>query len=154
MSRWSASMFVTTATVGVSARKDRSYSSASTTYNRSLPAREIARPFRHASADERGRIAAGRGERLRRHHRRRRLAVRARDAHELAAARHLTQRLRAADDGHAALASALELGMILRHRRRDDERARTLDVRRIVRPDDDAESPQILGCRPDSRRTL
>src|ERR1043165_7833880 len=37
MSRWSASMFVTTATVGVRARKDRSYSSASTTNSLSEP---------------------------------------------------------------------------------------------------------------------
>ena len=34
-------MFVTTATVGVSARNERSYSSASTTYRRSLPPRKF-----------------------------------------------------------------------------------------------------------------
>ena len=41
MSRWSASMFVTTATVGDSARNERSYSSASTTKRSALPARRL-----------------------------------------------------------------------------------------------------------------
>ena len=41
MSRWSASTLVTTATVGVSARKDRSYSSASTTWTAKPPGRRL-----------------------------------------------------------------------------------------------------------------
>jgi hypothetical protein len=34
--------------------------------------------------------------------------------------------------------------MVFRHRRSDDERARTLDMRGIVWPNDDAESAQII----------
>ena len=86
MSRWSASMLVTTATVGVSARNERSYSSASTTYRRSPPAQQIPFPRGHAAADERRGVATRRGERDRRHDGRRRLAVRARDGDELAPA--------------------------------------------------------------------
>ena len=130
MSRWSASMLLTTATVGVSARNERSYSSASTTYRRSLPAMQIPFPRAHAAADERRGVAPGRGERDRRHHGRRRLAVRARDGNELSARRHLAQRLGAPNDRHAELARANELRVVFRHRRRHDERARAVDVRR------------------------
>ena len=46
------------------------------------------------------------------------------------------------------LARALELGMILRHRRRDDERARAVDVRRVVAGvDADAERARSARAR-------
>ena len=123
-------MFVTTAIVGVSARKERSYSSASTT-NRSVAARRAgclpSSPTR--AADEPGRIEPAARERLGGHHGRRRLAVRARDADQRRARRRLAQRLGAPDDREAELARADQLRMVLRHRRRDDQRARAVDVR-------------------------
>ena len=131
MSRWSASTFVTTATVGVSARNERSYSSASTTKS-SVAARSGGCPPHAAHARHR---RAGRDRA------RRRRAPRwsspswwscracRRSPTSVAAARRLAERLGAADDGNAELARAHELRMVLRHRRRDDERARAVDVR-------------------------
>ena len=133
MSRWSASMFVTTATVGDSARNERSYSSASTTYSRSPPARRFpshaaTRPPTSAVGSRPAAASA--------------VAVITvvvvlpcvpAIADQLAPGGDFAERLGAANHWNAELARANELRMILRHRRRDDERARAVDVRRIVR---------------------
>ena len=114
---------------------------------------EIPFPRAHAPADERGRLATGRGESRRRHHGRRRLAVRAGDADELAPGGHFAECLGAANHGNAELARSHQLRMVLRHRRRDDERARAVDVRGIVRLDDDAEALRDRPPNRDSRRS-
>ena len=68
------------------------------------------------------------------------------DADDFAPARHVSERVSPSHDGNATAPRPLKLRMILRHRRRDDERADPLDMTRIVRPDVDPESPQIGGA--------
>src|SRR5688500_8688033 len=71
-------------------------------------------------------------ERLRGHHGRGRLAVRAGDGNELAAAYRFTERLRAPNHGNAQFTSALELGMRPGERRRNHDRTGTLHVSWVV----------------------
>jgi hypothetical protein len=66
---------------------------------------------------------------------------------ELAAAGHLTKCVCAPHNRYAAVARALELGMILRHCRRHDESARTHYMGWIVRTDRDPQPSQIVHAR-------
>ena len=93
---------------------------------------EVAPPARDARADVSGGIESTGRERFGGHHGRGGLTVRPRDADQRRARRRLAERLGAPDDGKAELACAHELGMVLRHRRGDDERAAAVDVRRRV----------------------
>ena len=135
MSRWSASTFVIVATVGESARKDRSYSSASTTNSASPP--RLRFPF-HAATRPPTMPVGSRprgGERLGGHDGGGRLAVRAGDADRLADPDGRGERLGATDHRDAELARARELRVVLGHRRGgDDARAPATCAGRGRRP--------------------
>ncbi len=96
---------------------------------------QVPSPRRNPPADERRGFTARRGERDRRHDRRRRLAVRSGNADQFKTGGDLTQRLSPTNHRDAQLAGAHQFRMRLGHRGGHDEGARPFDMRGIVRPD-------------------
>src|SRR5688572_10635011 len=121
------------ATVGDIARKERSYSSASTTYSvldpgRRLPSHRVTRAPTSAVGS---RPADARASAV--------IAVVTRGG--------LPKGLGPPDDRQASAPRRLELRMVFRHRRRDHQRSRARDVGGVVSGDDiDPELPQIVDA--------
>ncbi len=93
---------------------------------------QISIPGAHPASGDSGRIQSRRAQHLRRHDRRRSLAMRARNAHHITSRRRFRERFGSSDYRNAAFASASDLRVVARHRRSYDERPRGIRVRRIM----------------------
>jgi hypothetical protein len=108
------------------------------------PSAQIAGPARHAPARKRCRISTGARQRFGYHDCCRRLAMGSGDGDDLAPTRYFSERVRATDDRYSTGAGTLQLRVVARHRRSNDERAGAFDVTGVMRTNIDAESPQVI----------